>query len=216
MGTTRTIVGIVNDVKANAVAGGIVPVQIYVPYAQSPAGRVTIIAKTTSGYEARLAANMKAALLRIDPKLVVGAYAARDLIDLALASDRFMLVVLSSYASVALAMAALGITGLVVYTVTQRTREIGIRIALGATPARVVRTVTQRSLMWCAAGMAAGTAASFAIARALAGSYYEFSDIDPFAIVAACVVLAVVAFTASYLPARRAARVDPAITLRAE
>jgi putative ABC transport system permease protein len=113
-------------------------------------------------------------------------------------------------------MAALGIAGLVVFTVTQRTREIGLRIALGATPSRVVRTVTQRSLIWCAAGMVTGAAASFAIARTLAGSYYEFSDIDPLAIAAACVVLAMVAFTASYLPARRAARVDPAVTLRTE
>ena len=138
------------------------------------------------------------------------------MIDQALASDRFTLLLLSSYASIALAMAALGIAGLVVFSVTQRTREIGIRIALGATPARVVRTVAQRSLIWCAAGMVTGTAAAFAITRALAGTFYEFRDIDPPAMLGACVVLAVVAILASYLPARRAARVDPAIALRTE
>ena len=125
-------------------------------------------------------------------------------------------VVLSSFALIALALAAIGIYGIVSQSVAQRTREIGIRVALGAQPRHVLGSVLKQGLVLGSAGIALGTIGGFALARTMTGLLYGVTPQDPFTFAAIAIVLAVVVFLACYLPARRATRVDPLVALRCE
>jgi predicted permease len=125
-------------------------------------------------------------------------------------------MVLSGFGLVALALAAVGIYGIVSQSVVQRTREIGIRMALGAQPRQVLRSVLRQGLLFGSAGIALGTIGGFAVARIMAGLLYGVTPRDPFTFAVTAFLLAVVVFLACYLPARRATRVDPIVTLRYE
>jgi len=139
-----------------------------------------------------------------------------DRISDATARARFSAILLAVLAAIALVLAAVGIYGVMAYVVTQRTREIGIRIALGARQADVLWLVTRRGAALALAGITLGVAGALASTRVLATLLYEIKPGDPETYVVISIGLASVAILASYLPARRAARVDPSLTLRAD
>jgi putative ABC transport system permease protein len=133
-----------------------------------------------------------------------------------LAAPRFNVVLLGTFAGLALILASVGIYGVVAYSVTQRSRELGLRMAIGAQQRDVVAMVLRESLVVVAVGMAVGVAAALLATRALSGLLFGISPLDPVTWTAVTAVLFGVAFLASYVPARRATRVDPMIALRAD
>jgi putative ABC transport system permease protein len=134
----------------------------------------------------------------------------------ALHSDRFNLWLIGSFASLALLLAALGIYGVMAYTTSQRTREIGIRVALGAQRGDVMKLVIAQGMKLALIGTVLGLAASLALTRLIKSLLFGVSPADPLAFTAAVLTLAIVALLACYIPARRAAKVDPMLSLRCE
>jgi ABC-type antimicrobial peptide transport system permease subunit len=147
---------------------------------------------------------------------VYDAFTLESMVSRALGQPRFYVLLLSVFASLALVLAVVGIYGVIAYTVQQRTREIGIRIALGASRERVVSMVVRRGLILAAVGVALGTAGAWAMARVLQSLLFGVSARDPMTFAAVAALLGAVALLASWLPARRAARVDPLVAMRAE
>jgi putative ABC transport system permease protein len=212
----RTVVGIVEDVRANAVGGAIVPLQIYFPYAQAAQRTVTFVARSRSVPPVQVAEAMRAVVAAQDSRLVVRPMTVDDLVWQALARERFTLTLISIYALVALLMAALGVASLMTFTVVQRRREIGIRVALGGTPTAVARSVAWRPIKACATGMLAGAAGSIATGRLMSHMLHDVQWLDLPTLSAGIAGIAVVSLAAVYLPACRATRRDPVTALRAE
>jgi ABC-type antimicrobial peptide transport system permease subunit len=159
----------------------------------------------------------RGAVLSLDRDLpVYDAFTLESMIDRALGQPRFYVLLLTIFAALAVVLAVVGIYGVIAYTVQQRTREIGIRIALGASHGRVVGMVVQRGLLLALAGIALGSAGAYAMTRVLQSLLYGVGARDPMTFVAVAVLLGGVAVLASWLPARRAARVDPLAAMRAE
>ena len=140
----------------------------------------------------------------------------QGMVDRSLGQPRFYLTLLTVFAVLAVVLAAVGIYGIIAYTVQQRTREIGIRIALGASQDRVVAMVVRRGLALALGGIVLGTAGAYAVTRVLRSLLYGVSERDPATFIGVAVLLCGVALLASWLPARRAARVDPLAAMRAE
>jgi putative ABC transport system permease protein len=166
-------------------------------------------------------AGMESALRReiagVDPTIVIYAVNTVDgLVSEAIAQPRFRTMVLSGLAAVALTLAAVGLYGVVAYTVAQRTAEIGIRIALGATAANVVRMVLREGMLLVLVGLAIGVGSALALTRILRNLLYGVQPTDMLSFVGAAATLLLVTFLASYIPARRATRVDPLAALRCE
>lgn len=139
-----------------------------------------------------------------------------QVVDRATGESRFYLTLLGAFASVALMLAGLGIYGVMSHSVSQRKREIGIRMALGARVQDVLRLVVSQGMILAFAGVAAGLAGALALTRLMSGLLYGTRPTDPATFVAVVLLLSAVAAAASYVPARRAARVDPVVALRYE
>jgi putative ABC transport system permease protein len=139
-----------------------------------------------------------------------------EVLSIASAQRRFNMTLLLSFAGLALALALIGVYGVVAYGVAQRTREIGIRVALGATRRDVVALVVKSGAMWSIAGITVGLAGAFAASRLITGLLFGVTAGDPATFLTIAVVMTGVALGASYLPARRAASVDPVTALRTE
>ncbi|HEX9580282.1 MAG TPA: FtsX-like permease family protein, partial [Gemmatimonadales bacterium] len=137
-------------------------------------------------------------------------------VEASVGGRRYPMVLLGLFAAVALTLAAVGLYGVLSYTVGLRTREIGVRIALGALPWSVMRMVVRRGLLLVACGLAIGIGGAVAATRVLSGLLYDVSPTDPLAFATVAAVLALAGLVASYVPARRAARVDPMVALRQE
>jgi putative ABC transport system permease protein len=133
-----------------------------------------------------------------------------------LTSRRFNLLLVGVFALAALLLAMAGVFGVLAYSVAQRTREIGVRIALGSTPGKILRMVLGQGLITVAVGIAVGLVGSFLLTRTMRSLLFEVSPNDPLTIVSIVVLLILVALLASYIPARRATRVDPMVALRYE
>jgi ABC-type antimicrobial peptide transport system permease subunit len=162
-----------------------------------------------------MASAVRAALSRIDPDQPVSRIRSMEqVLDESLGSRRFPMRLLVIFSAVALALAAIGVYGVVSYMVSQRTREIGIRVALGARRGSVVRLVVGRSLVPITIGMVLGTAGAVSASRLIATMLYEVEPSDPAVLATITGVLGTAALVASWIPARRAATVDPVIVLK--
>jgi putative ABC transport system permease protein len=189
---------------------------VYWSYRQFPWAFMTVVART-AGDPAALAGPIRDAVRSIDPAQPVADVRTMDeYLGHAVARRRFTLQLLAGFAGLALALTAIGLYGTTAYGVAQRTRELGIRIALGASDGVVLWSELRRALAVVVAGVVAGVAASIALGRLLASQLYEVSRTDPLVYAAIAVGLAAVGALASYLPARRATRVDPMVAIRAD
>jgi putative ABC transport system permease protein len=189
---------------------------IYLPYWQRSYGGISLVLRT-SLTAATAAPMLRAAIHDVDPDLPVPAIRTMDaLVDASVAQRRFQMTLVLLFAAAALLLASLGIYGVVSYSVGQRTSEMGIRMALGAQPSRIRGLVLWQGLAPVAAGLAAGIAASVALGRLLGTLLFGVRAGDPATIGGVSGLLILVAAAATYIPARRATRVDPAIALRDE
>jgi predicted permease len=211
-----TIVGVVADIRHRGLTQPAVP-EVFFPYTQRPI-RTFSMALVASANIAPSAviSGLRAAVREADPGMSSAFTPLAERVDLLVAPARFRTRLLAAFAAVALLLAAIGLFAVVSYAVARRTREIGIRMALGADARKVQRMVIARGMAPVLAGTVAGAWISLSIASFIAGLVYEISPRDPVAFTAALVTLPVVALFATWLPARRATRVDPTAALRAE
>lgn len=212
-----TIVGVVGDVKQGPLDAPTVQ-HTYEPYAQDivPASALNV-AMRAAGDPASLAASLRVAVWGLDRQLAVAQVRTMDeVISESVAPRRFNLYLLAAFAALAAVLAAIGIYGVISYSVAQRTHEIGIRVALGARRGDLLRQVVGQGLLLMAAGVVIGVLGALALTRFLANLLYEIKPIDPATFIAVSLLLATVALLASYIPARRATKVDPMVALRYE
>jgi putative ABC transport system permease protein len=218
-GTTRwmTIVGVIADIRERGLDLTTKPA-VYVPYSQTEItffqpSEITVL--TTSREPLSLSKELQRAVWSVDAEQPVARITTLDaIVDGELADRSQVLQLLGAFAALALTLAALGIYGVLFYVVSQRTREIGLRMAIGASRWDVVRDILAYSVGLTAYGLAAGIAAAAVTTRLLSRLLYEVSPVDAKAIIIVSILLMLVAMLASYLPTRKAASVDPAIALR--
>jgi predicted permease len=211
----REVIGVVGDVRHLALEEG-AGFEMYLPLRQtSDFPQVTLVARSTLA-TASLAASLRRALEPVAPNLPTNdVRTMTHVVDKAVSPRRFLTVLLGAFAVFALILALLGIYGVVSYTVSRRTQEIGVRMALGATTGSVQARIIRETLTLAAVGTVLGTAASWVLARSLAGFLFGVTATDPLTFGAMLVILATVAVLSGYLPARRASRIDPITALRA-
>ena len=211
----RTVVGMAGDVKWGSLAGAAGPA-LYVPLAQGPTGAMRVVVRT-SGDPAAASAGLRAAVASVDEDTPVSDVRTEDqLVSASLAQPRSATGLLAIFAALALALGSVGTYGVTAYAVSQQTREYGIRFALGAPRRHVLWLVVRRGAMLAAAGVALGLLGAFAATRLLSGALFGVSPVDPLTFTVVPLLLTVVVLAASYLPARRALRVDPMRVLRTE
>jgi predicted permease len=214
-GAQLAVVGVVGDERFHGLAAE-TPPAIYLPLAQMPGWRGSILIRT-QGDPAVLAAEVHAAVRSLDPALpLFGVEPLTETVAGSLGQRRFTMLVLGVFAALALALAAIGVHGVLSYSVAQRTREIGIRMALGADRPTVRALVMRQGARLAAAGVALGLAGGLATTRVLATLLYGVSPNDPLTFGGVALALGLVAVVASWLPARRATGVDPIVALRSE
>ena len=214
-GPRLTVVGVAGDVHH---LGLDVPVQsqFFRPYTQAGWPVMTIVVRTISS-PATYTATLKRALAEALPdRPVSDVITMEEVVHDSTGSRRFPMLLLSVFSALALLLAAVGIVGVVGNAVTQRTHEIGIRMALGARTMDVIRLMVNGSMMWVLIGLGAGVGGAAGLTRLLSGMLYQVRPLDPAVLGLVALVLAGVAVAASYLPARRAAKIDPVIALRCE
>jgi putative ABC transport system permease protein len=214
-----TIVGIVRDVKVDSLTGT-QEQTIYRPLRQAPpigfAPAMSLVVRTSFDVSSTAIA-LRNVVAEIDHTVPVSDIRPMSyVIATSSARPRFTMLLLSMFAGVALMLGVIGIYGVMSYTVAARTREIGVRMALGASPGDAMRMVLRDGMTLAGIGVVAGVAAALASTRLLSGFLYGVTATDPLTIIAAPFTLAIVALLASYLPARRATRVDPTTALRAD
>ena len=217
-GAARPIVGIVGNEHFFGLAEA-PPLAVYLPMAQAPPqGRGVLLARTASD-PTSLTGPLRAAIADLDPGLAVfGVEPLTETVSRSIAERRFTMLVLGLFAAVALLLAAIGIYGVLSYTVTQRTAELGIRMALGADPGGLLRMVVGGgvALAGAGAGVVVGLAGAWALTRLLESLLFGLAPTDPAVFATVALGLLAVAALASYLPARRATRIDPVTALRVE
>jgi len=212
---TYEIVGVVDSVKSGGLQDP-APPQLYLPMAQQPVPVLTAVLRT-AGDPAALSRTVQQAILRVDPD--VPAYRLRtgdQLLGRSLARRRLLMTLISSFAAIAGVLALLGLYGVLAYGVARRTREIGIRMALGAAAGQVLAGVVRQGMIIASLGVVAGLAGALAITRVLKDALYNVSPLDAGVLLAAPAALLLVALLACAIPARRAARIDPVLALRQE
>jgi putative ABC transport system permease protein len=212
----RTIVGVIPDLRQRALQIPSEP-EIYAPHSQFPAGGMFLVVRGRSDRPERLAPSVRAAVRSMDRDLPIASMrTGGDLIGETLSSRRLSLVLLSVFAVVALVLSAIGVYGVLSFTVSQQTKEIGIRMALGAARRDVLGLMLWKGLWPVVMGLTLGIGAALATTRVLAKMLFEVRPSDPLTLVGVVALLITVAFVAVLVPARRAARVDPLIAVRCE
>jgi len=212
----RTIVGVIGNIRHRNLTAELTP-EIYLSSSQIPMDSMTIVARTSVSNPAAITSAVRKELAEVDRNIplvrvrVFDEYLAR-----ALARPRFNATLLSIFAGTALVLTAIGIYGVMAYSVSQRTNEIGIRIALGAGKSSIFRLVVGQAMAIVAISLVAGVVGAFAATRLLNSLLYGIGASDPLTFIAIMLLVSVVAFLAAWLPARRAMRVDPIVALRAE
>jgi putative ABC transport system permease protein len=217
--TPLEIVGVVQDASYNSPRDRD-RMMFYYPYTQQIVLHRLIrmcLAVRAAGPPAAIAGAVRRELQAIDPDLpVLKVETLEQHLDDLLSQERLVAILSGLFAGLAVLLACLGLYGVIAYGVARRANEIGIRIALGATRGAIAGTVLGESLTLVAAGIAAGLPAALAANRAISGRFFGVDPADPATFLAAAVFLAAVAALAGYLPARRAARIDPMNALRCE
>jgi putative ABC transport system permease protein len=211
-----TIIGVVGDVKQRGLDDR-QHSQFYAPYRQTLFASGLSLVVRTSADPAAVIGGIRNALQKVDPQLA--AYDLRTMEQVAarsVAERRFTTFLLGSFAALALVLACIGLYGVIAYSVTQRTQEIGIRMALGAQAADVLRMILNQSMRLTLVGLALGAIASLALTRFISSMLFNVTPTDPLTLASVLLLLAMVALVASYIPARRAARVNPTVALRYE
>ena len=205
----------VGDIRAAALDREPTPA-IYVPHTRNRARAMTIVVRTAQEPET-LAAAVRAEVWKRDNAVPVPTVRTmREIVSASVASRRFQMTMILLFAALALGLALVGVYGVTSYAVAQQTREIGVRIALGAQRSALLRSVLVQGLRPVAAGLLLGLPAAAAAAAAMRSFLFGIGPLDPAALSAMSAVLLFTATMACYLPARRAARVDPVVALRAE
>jgi putative ABC transport system permease protein len=213
------IVGVVGDVKQQPDAEA--KAEMYVPYSQYPDefmrrmfSLVTLVVRTSTP-AGQMASQVRDAVRAIDPQQpLANIRTLDDVVSASVSQPRFRTTLLGVFAAIALALAAIGVYGLLAHGVAQRINEFGVRMALGASPSGVVRLVVRQGLTLAIGGIAIGLVLAVAAVRALNSVLFEVTPWDPIAWIVAASTLLAVALLASWLPARRALRVDPVVALR--
>ena len=214
--TVREVVGVIRQVKVEGIGERENALEIYVPVTQNPWFAASLAVRT-AGDPMSLAPAVKAAIARVDKDQAVTRVRTMDEVAAqSMTQPRFRAQLVGSFAALALVLAAIGIFGVLAFSVSQRTREFGIRMALGAQSADVLRMVAANGLKITFAGIAIGLAGAALLTRSLAALLYGVKPADPVTFLAAPAVLAVVALAACAAPALRASRVDPVEALRQE
>jgi putative ABC transport system permease protein len=209
----REIVGIVGDVRHSSLSAQPVP-ELYVPHTQMAARQTTLVVRTT-GDPMLVADGVRRELRRLNHNAVVtNVRTLTDLVDLSLGPSRLNARLAGVFSIAAVVLALVGLYGVLAYFVVQRRREIGVRLALGATRGDVVRLVLGQATRLIAAGLAIGAVAAAGMTRTIGALLFEVSPTDPLTFVSTGGLLGMVALLACYLPARRAARLDPVVALR--
>jgi predicted permease len=210
-----TVVGVVADVKQEGLTAKPYP-QLYSVAAQNPMRGMYVVVKTAGEPQAAAAA-MRRVIAGLDPELpVYGVMPMTERVSKSVARPRLTALLVGVFAAVALALAAVGIYGVVAFAVAQRTRELGVRMALGATTADVRRLVIGQGMAPVVGGLVLGVGLAAVATRAIGGMLYGVSALDPLTYLAVALFLASVALAATWLPSRRAVRVPPAVVLREE
>jgi len=213
---TVQVVGVSGNVRLNDPSEDLKPM-IYVPHAQNPWSRGVWFAARTAGDPAALSSALRAEFMSIDKEQPIDQMGSLEQrLNNQFAEPEFQTGLMTSFAVVALILAGLGIYGVNSYTVTQKTNEIGLRMALGASRGAVLRQIVGRGMSPTAIGIAIGVAGAVAISSGLKSALAGFRTSDPIAYLGAALLLAMVGAVACFLPALKATRIDPAVTLRAE
>ncbi len=226
VGVAANVKGVINNIRNGGVGVSEDPeyyvLRLHAPDAGFPADggpgaplRAAVILRSSMP-EAALAAFVRSTVADLDPAVPVNFFAMRDRVSQLVATPRFDALLLTSFGALSLVLAAVGLLGLISFLVSRQTREIGVRMALGATPNSVVLLFLGKAARWTIAGAIAGLAGSFWIARLLRGMLFEVPAFDLFAWLLALILLLIVAGLAAWIPARRASRIDPMVALRHE
>jgi putative ABC transport system permease protein len=212
---SREIVGVVGDVRRDGLGAESRP-EMYVPFAQDPWWAAYAVVRT-AGDPARLAGTLRSEVRALDPTLPVeSVQPMTDMVSDSVAPPRFRTTLLGLFGLVALLLAAIGIYGVISYSVGRRTREVGIRMALGASRRDVLKLVIGEGLALTAAGLAIGALGAVGLTRYLASLLFQVGRLDPATYAAVAATLLFAGILACWIPARRAARVDPLTALRSE
>jgi putative ABC transport system permease protein len=216
-GINGEIVGVVGDVRSANLSKEAGP-EVYVPYAQVPIGDVSLVVRSSSAADPTLLTPaLRSAVQEIDrDQPLYEVHTMNALVAESVSRQRFGMTLLALFAGLALALASVGIFGVMSFLVTQRTHEIGIRMALGAQRRDVLKMIVGQGMKLTLVGVALGLAAAFALTRLMASLLYGVSATDPATFVGVALLLTAVALLACYVPARRAMRVDPMVALRYE
>jgi len=211
----QTIIGVVGSVKHQQPMNAPVPM-IYSPHAQSPDPYMWVTVRAT-GDLAKLAATARADVRAIDPDIpLLKLRTMRQVVADSLSEPRLLSSFLAGFAGFALALASIGIYGIIAYSVAQRMREMGVRLALGASPSDVLALILRKAAWLAGTGLLVGIPAALAMSRAMRSLLYGISPRDLTVFAGVPLLLVMVALAASYVPARRAAKVDPTVALRYE
>jgi putative ABC transport system permease protein len=211
-----TIVGVVGDVHHYGLSTE-VSSEMYMPFAQKPEPEITLIVRSAAANPMGLLPSIRSEVEAIDKdQPIFGVQTMEHLLSESVASERLSVMLLGLFAGLAFLLACVGIYGVISYSVTQRTHEIGVRIALGASGADILRLVVGQGMRMVGVGLILGLIASFALTRVMSSLLFGVSATDPATFIVVSLLLASVAFFASFIPARRATRVDPMVALRYE
>jgi predicted permease len=209
------IVGVVSNVRTFGIDSDPRP-EIFIPHAQFRLPQMTLVARTAGDPSQHVNA-IRAQIRAVNRNIpIIGVQTMEQLLSRSVAARRFTMALLSVFAGLALILAALGVFGVMSYSVTERTREIGIRMALGARAGDVAKVIVRQGMTLALIGIVLGLAASFALTPLMQSLLFGVSPADPVTFIVLAFLLAAVALAACHLPARRAARVDPMVTLRHE
>jgi putative ABC transport system permease protein len=212
----REIIGVVGNVKHRSLRNDDTA-EMYLPQSQIPFNITTLVARTGVSDPSSLSSALRAQVASLDPNLpLTSVRVFEEYVSRSLARPRFNALLLSIFAATALLLTGIGIYGVMAYTVAQRTNEIGIRIALGAGQSSIFRLIVGQAMTLVAISVVVGLLGAFAATRLLNSLLFGVGASDPITFAAIVLLVGTVAFLAAWLPARRAASVDPIVALRTE